>query len=86
MTTQSSRDLLKDQPFQSFRLVMSSGSAYEVRHPEMAWVTKTSVLVGIDEADDGLPVNWKVCSLLHVTPIDPLNSPAVSAKKSNLSN
>jgi hypothetical protein len=51
---------------------MSSGLTYEVRHPEMAWLTRTSILVGIDIADDGLPAEFKICSLLHVTAVEPL--------------
>jgi hypothetical protein len=84
MTTQTFRNLLKEQPFKPFRLVISSGSVYDVRHPEMAWVTKTSILVGIDEADDGLPGNYKECSLLHVTAIEPLPA-SVGSKKTKRS-
>lgn len=51
---------------------MSSGQAYEVRHPEMAWLTKTMILVGIDVADDGVPAEFKMCSLLHVSAVEPL--------------
>ena len=74
MTVQTFRDLLAARPFRPFRLVMSSGQAHEVRHPEMAWLTRTSILVGVDIADDGLPAEFKICSLLHVTAIEPLNS------------
>lgn len=74
MTVQTFRDLLKQQPFQPFRLVMSSGRTYEVRHPEMAWLTRTAILVGIDEADDGVPAEFKICSLLHVTAVEPLSA------------
>ena len=74
MTVQTYRDLLAARPFQPFRLIMSSGQAYEVRHPEMAMLTRTSILVGIDEADDGVPAEFKICSLLHVTTIEPLNA------------
>ena len=74
MTVQTFRDLLAARPFRPFRLVMSSGQAHEVRHPEMAWLTRTSILVGVDIADDGLPAEFKICSLLHGTAIEPLNS------------
>ena len=74
MTVQSFRNLLKERPFKPFRIVMSSGQTYEVRHPEMAFVTKTDLLVGIDIEDDGVPAEFKVCSLLHVTAIEPLSS------------
>lgn len=75
MTVQTFRDLLTKRPFQPFRLVMSSGETYEVRHPEMAFVTRTDILVGVDIADDGIPAEFKICSLLHVTAIEPLNPP-----------
>ncbi len=72
MTVQTFRDLLKKQPFAPFRLVMSSGQTYDIRHPEMAMLTKTDILVGVDETKDGVPANFKICSLLHVTSIEPL--------------
>jgi hypothetical protein len=50
--------------------------SYEIRHPEMAWLTRTDILVGIDVADDGVPAEFKICSLLHVTAIEPLNVPS----------
>ena len=74
MTVQTFRDLLAQQPFKPFRLVMSSGQLYEVRHPEMAMLTRTSILVGIDVAEDGVPAEFKICSLLHVTAVEPLPS------------
>ena len=74
MTVQTFRDLLSQRPFQPFRLVMSSGQSYEVRHPEMAMLTRTSILVGIDESDDGVPAEFKICSLLHVTAVEPISS------------
>jgi hypothetical protein len=73
MTVQTFRDLLTQRPFRPFRLVMSSGQAYEVRHPEMAWLTRTDILVGIDQTDEGVPAEFKICSLLHVTAVEPLN-------------
>ena len=78
MTVQTFRDLLKQQPFKPFRLVMSSGQTYEVRHPEMAWLTRTSILVGIDIADDNVPAEFKICSLLHVTAIEPLEASSMN--------
>jgi hypothetical protein len=72
MTLQTFRDLLSQKPFKPFRLVMSSGERYEVRHPEMAMLTRSSILVGLDAPDDGVPAEFKICSLLHVTAIEPL--------------
>jgi hypothetical protein len=72
MTVQTFRDLLKQQPFQPFRIVMSSGEAQEVRHPEMAILGRTDLFVGISNADDDLADRFKICSLLHITAIEPL--------------
>jgi hypothetical protein len=79
MTVQTFRDLLNQQPFRPFRLVMSSGQSYEVRHPEMAWLTRTDIYVGVGETDEGVPAEARICSLLHVTTIEPLNAPTANS-------
>ena len=71
MTTQTFRELLSTHPFRPFRLVMSSGQSYEVRHPEMAMLTRSDMLVGVGEADDGVPAEFRICSLLHVATVEP---------------
>ncbi len=76
MTVQTFRNLLKQTPFKPFRLVMSSGQSYEVRHSEMAWVTKSDILVGIDSDDDFVPAEFKICSMLHVTAVEPIEPTA----------
>ena len=85
MTVQTFRELLTQQPFLPFRLVMSSGQTYEVRHPEMAWLTRTDILVGIDETDEGVPANFRICSLLHVTAIEPLSPASTGPRQTGAS-
>jgi hypothetical protein len=74
MTLQTFRDLLKQSPFKPFRLVMSNGQTYDVRHPEMTFLSKTSIYVGVDEADDGIPAEFRICSFLHVTAVEPVSA------------
>jgi hypothetical protein len=76
MTVQTFRELLAQRPFRPFRLVMSSGQTYEVRHPELAWLTRTDILIGVGEMDDGVPAEFRICSLLHVATIEPLSPTA----------
>ncbi len=76
MTVQAFRNLLEERPFKPFRLVMSSGQCYEVRHPEMAMLTKSDILVGIDIEADGVPAEFKICSMLHVTAVEPIEPTA----------
>ena len=76
MTLQTFREMLSRRPFQPVRLTLSSGQSYEIRHPEMAMLTRTSLLVGTDVAEDGVPAEFKIISLLHVTAIEPLTPQA----------
>ena len=74
MTVQTFRELLVQRPFKPFRLVMSSGQSYDVGHPEMAMLNKSDLLVGIGDIDEGVPAEFKICSLLHVSAIEPISS------------
>ena len=74
MTVQTFRELLSQQPFRPFRLVMSSGQSYEVRHPEMAMLTRSDMLIGVEPGDDNVPAAFRICSLLNVTTVEPLSA------------
>jgi hypothetical protein len=76
MTLQTFREMLGRRPFQPVKVILSSGQSYEIRHPEMALLTRTSLLVGVDPAEDGIPAEFKILSLLHVTAIEPLTQQA----------
>ena len=73
MTVNTFREMLARQPFQPVRLTLSSGQSFEIRHPEMAMLTRTSLLIGTDAAEDGIPAEFKIVSLLHVASIEPLD-------------
>jgi hypothetical protein len=53
---------------------MSSGQSYEVRHPEMALLTLTDLLVGVGDSEKGVPAEFRICSLLHVTTVEPISA------------
>ena len=72
MNAEAFRKLIRQQPFQPFRVVMSSGEGYDVRHPEMIMVLQNRVLIGTDVADDDAPADYTICPLLHVAAIEPL--------------
>jgi len=76
MTVQTFREMLTRRPFQPVRLTLSSGQTFEIRHPEMAFLTRTSILIGIDLAQDGIPAEFKIISLLHVASMEPIPSQA----------
>jgi hypothetical protein len=76
MTVQTFREMLARRPFEPVKLTLSSGQTFEIRHPEMAFLTRTSILIGIDLAEDGIPAEFKIVSLLHVASMEPLTGRA----------
>jgi len=71
MSINALRVALGRQPFQPFRIHLSSGAAYEVRHPENAWLLKGGLFVGLPE-DGDLPDRAVFCSLLHIAAVETL--------------
>ena len=65
---------LREQPFQPFRIVLTDGACYDVRHPELLWVGQRTAYVGLtgDEAQTFFERSVRV-DLFHVTRIEPLN-------------
>ena len=55
-----------------FRVRLSTGQGYEIRHPEFAALTKTSLFVGDPAGDEGFPNRMIQCDLLHVVAVEPI--------------
>ena len=66
------QEVLRRQPFQPFRVRLSTGQGYEIRHPEFAALTKTSLFVGDPAGDEGFPNRMIQCDLLHVVAVEPI--------------
>ena len=75
MTLQDFQKLLAKRPFQPFRVILSSSDAYEVRHPEMALLSRTTLYVG-KPTPEGVPDEVDMLSLLHITAVEPANGVA----------
>lgn len=82
MTLQDVQKLLKARPFQPFRMVTSSGEKYEVRHPEMAFLLRTKIVLGLDPDGQGIADGWNMLSLLHVTAIEPVQQQTKRRRRS----
>ena len=74
MAVQTFRDLLTKTPFEAFEVLLSIGERFQVRHPEMAWLTRTTLYVGIDADRGGIPGDAAMCSLLHITSVKPIRN------------
>ena len=64
------------EPFRPFRVRMASGQAYEVRHPEMAQVGRTTLTIySVVDGQNGSQEQWHRLSLLLIESIEPISVP-----------
>ena len=75
------RTHLRQRPFEPIRIFLSDGAFYDVRHPEMAAVSRTVVAIGLEPTDDGLPDRFAYCDPVHITRIEPIDGKPPKAKK-----
>jgi hypothetical protein len=70
------KQLLARRPFAPFRVILSSGDSYVVRHPEFAGLTKGGLYVGLPAAGGNgqadLPERAVFCSALHLAGVEQL--------------
>jgi hypothetical protein len=65
---------LRRQPFVPFRLQVADGSSYEIRHPELLWVSPRAAYVGIPATVPGLIERAVTIALGHVSRLEELPS------------
>ncbi|MGF1582988.1 MAG: hypothetical protein ACFCD0_27015 [Gemmataceae bacterium] len=78
MSPDELRKTLKQQPFEPFRIILSDGGSYEVRHPDRLMVGQRTAIVGMTSSPDQVlfELSAKV-DLLHITRIEPKAGPHV---------
>lgn len=71
-------ELLRATPFEPFRIHLSDGASFDVRHPDMAIVLRSKVTVAVPGPDgpDGPAERTVNCALVHITRTEPLNGEA----------
>ena len=68
--------LLRKRPFEPFRLHLSDGTVYDIRHPELAMVGRSTVLIFTPAAGHpGVFERYDTASLLHVVRLEPIEPP-----------
>ena len=65
---------LRREPFLPIRICLSEGASYEVRHPELALVTRREVVIALPSTEGKVPEGSVVCDPLHVTRVEPIDS------------
>jgi hypothetical protein len=74
MNPQEVRDFLKAAPFVPFRVYTSDGQSFDIKHPEMAFVTRLMLYVGkpVTDPTKDIPTRADSVSMLHVVRLEPL--------------
>ncbi len=77
--------LLRQGPFLPFRLHLSTGMTFEVRHPELAALERTTVRLSLPAVQQPKPVAERdvVVSLLHIVWIEFLEPARPVATRTN---
>ena len=81
MTTRKFVDYLTAEPFRPFRIRMASGQFFDIRHPEMILVGRSSARVyEPSEPDSGKPDLWHDVSFMLMETLEPIDA-ALDAQK-----
>lgn len=84
MSLEVIRNALRFRPFRPFRLCITDGATYDVRHPELCVVGARSVFIGMPPAgqpDAGYYDHFAIVDLIHITRLEPIPAPAPDAQQ-----
>jgi hypothetical protein len=72
MSPQDVREFVGRKPFQPFRMTLTDGRQYDVYHPELAMVGRTTVAIGVQELREAEMIYDRLVtvSLLHIMEIE----------------
>jgi hypothetical protein len=64
---------IRQRPFSPFRLIISEGAAYDIRHPEQLMVARDSAVIGLPgNQEQDFYETTVLVDLLHIVRLEPL--------------
>jgi hypothetical protein len=78
MLAQDLYSYVKNVPFRPFRIRMNSGRTFDVRHPEIIRVTRTTVLVFETLFNEELPERFEMLGVELIEDASYIDTPAVN--------
>ena len=73
MTNQDLQEAVRRRPFEPFRIVLTTGDTYDVRHRDLLMVGLRSAIIGIAKSVEGTAYDRTIkVDLLHVVGIEEL--------------
>ena len=81
MTQDELREAARTQPFEPFRVILTTGASYDIRHPDLIMVGRRSAVIGITDEPNG-PVYDRTLKvdLFHIVGIEDLPAPPAAGK------
>jgi len=81
MRPEDIREFVRRQPFQPFRITLTDGRAYDVLHPDLAMVGRSTVAVGLPRPGDTSAIYDRLVTvaILHIMQIEPILTEAPPA-------
>lgn len=77
MRPEDVREHVVKQPFEPFRIFMSDGAIFDVKHPDLCIIGRSALQVVIpDRKNPWMYDRLAHCALIHVTRIEPINGHA----------
>ena len=76
MPPQDLLQALRRRPFVPFRLHVSDGTVYEIRHPELFMVAVASAVVGVRSPGQQPPQidHYEIVDLRHIVRLEPMET------------
>ncbi len=73
MTQEELQQAARRQPFEPFRVVLTTGATYDIRHPDLIMVGRRSAVLGIsNEPNETVYDRTLKVDLLHIVGIEDL--------------
>lgn len=74
-------ELIRAKPFEPFRLYVSDGTVFEIRHPDMAITERSKIVVAVPGPDgpDGPAERTVNVALVHITRTEVMNGTSTTS-------
>ncbi len=76
MTQEELREYARRQPFEPFRLILTTGETFDIHHPDLIMVGRRSAIIGMSNDPGGMVYDRTLkVDLLHVVGVQDLPAP-----------
>jgi hypothetical protein len=77
LTPEDIQARLREKPFRPFRIIVSEGLRYEIRHPDLVFVGRRDIQIGFTNVE-GSAIYDRVTrvAIIHIVALEELESPA----------